>query len=236
MRGEEILALEGVGREAGGATLLAGLGFRIEAGERVALLGASGSGKSTLLRLLPRLDDPDRGTIRFAGRPLEAYDPLELRRSVRLVFQTAVALPGSAGENLEAAASLAGRDLGPADQRRLLENVGLEPERLERSADRLSGGERQRLSLARALVSEPRLLALDEPTAHLDLPAARTFLEAAKEVETIVVATHDLEAARGFAQRVLVLEAGRLVEDSPAEAFFDRPGSEAGRRLMEWEP
>jgi ABC-type multidrug transport system ATPase subunit len=227
-----LLELQEVTRRVDGMTLLEAVSFQVRPGERLALLGASGSGKSTLLRLLVRLDDPESGDLRFQGAPLVAQDPLVLRRQVRLVPQHAVALPGTVADNLQVAARLAQATLGPAEQEALLDRVGLAPELRDRSAERLSGGELQRLALARALISDPLVLALDEPTAHLDLPAARQLMGAASGVSTLLVATHDLAVVRDRASRVLVLEKGHLVEEGEAQHFLAGPTSREGRRLL----
>jgi putative ABC transport system ATP-binding protein len=176
--------------------------------------GPSGSGKSTLLRLLNRLADPDAGAVRYRGTDVRELDPLALRREVGLVPQLPALLAGSAGENVEFAARLAGRE--EVDVGEMLEAAGLSGSFAERDVSQLSVGEQQRVMLARALAQQPKVLLLDEPTSALDA-AARDAVEAtlASLRESfdlsLVLVTHDLEQARRMADWVLTMEEGRLV-------------------------
>jgi putative ABC transport system ATP-binding protein len=182
--------------------------FSIPSGS-TALLGPSGSGKSTLLRLLNRLADPDRGSVRFQGTDVRELDPLELRRRVGLVPQLPAPVPGSVADNVCFGPRLHGEDVDPEPPVRL---AGLDSSFLERDASRLSVGEQQRVMLARALALEPEVLLLDEPTAALD-DAAKEAVEAAlgglRGVDLVLV-THDRAQAERLAQRTIRLEAGRV--------------------------
>ncbi|MDX6652429.1 MAG: UDP-glucose/iron transport system ATP-binding protein [Solirubrobacterales bacterium] len=176
--------------------------------------GPSGSGKSTLLRLLNRLADPDAGAVRYRGTDVRELDPLALRREVGLVPQLPALLAGSAGENVEFAARLAGRE--EVDVGEMLEAAGLDGSFAERDGSQLSVGEQQRVMLARALAQQPKVLLLDEPTSALDA-AARDAVEAtlASLRESfdlsLVLVTHDLEQARRMADWVVTMEEGRVV-------------------------
>ena len=184
-----------------------------------AIVGPSGAGKSTLLRLLNRLADPDEGAISYAGRELDSYDPLALRREVALVPQLPALLEGTVGSNVAYAAELAGKRPDPG---RCLQLAGLDPEFADRDVSKLSVGEQQRSMLARALAQEPAVLLLDEPTSALD-HAARDAIEATlarlrRELEiSIVLVSHDPEQARRLADFVVRLEDGRVVEAGPLE-------------------
>jgi putative ABC transport system ATP-binding protein len=184
-----------------------------------AVVGPSGSGKSTLLRLLNRLADPDEGTINYHGRPLPEYDPLRLRREVSLVPQLPALLEGTVGSNLEFAAQLAAADGDPV---RCLALAGLDAGFAERDVAQLSVGEQQRAMLARALVQQPRVLLLDEPTAALD-EAARdaieeTLLHLRREIDvSIVLVSHDPAQARRLGDWVLRIDAGRVKQVGPVE-------------------
>jgi putative ABC transport system ATP-binding protein len=169
------------------AVVLRGVSASIPPGASC-VAGPSGSGKSTLLRLLDRLVDPDEGAVRYRGQDVRDYDPLELRREVRLV----------------------GRG---ADVPRLLELSGLDRRFAERDASQLSVGEQQRVMLARALALEPAVLLLDEPTSALDEDARdaveRTLLGLRSELElSYVLVTHDFGQAERLADWVLRLELG----------------------------
>lgn len=175
-----------------------------------AVLGRSGSGKSTLLRLLNRLADPDEGRVLFNGSDVRDYDPLELRRRVGLVAQLPALVAGSVADNVRYGPRLKGRDADPGGPLRL---AGLGAEFLDRDASRLSVGEQQRVMLARALALEPEVLLLDEPTAALDDAAKAEVEDALTRLRgvSLVLVTHERAQADRLADRVLHLEAGRVV-------------------------
>jgi putative ABC transport system ATP-binding protein len=201
-----------------GRPVLDSIGAEISAGA-TAIVGPSGSGKSTLLRLLNRLDDPDAGSISYRDRPLDAYDPLALRREVSLVPQLPALLEGTVESNLRYAAGLAGTEL---DTGRCLGLAGLASQFAGRDVAELSVGEQQRAMLARALAQQPGVLLLDEPTSALDHEARdaieATLAELRRELDiSLIVVSHDPEQARRLAERALRLQAGRVVACGPLE-------------------
>jgi putative ABC transport system ATP-binding protein len=200
-------------------TILDGVGFRIAAGEAVALVGASGSGKSTLLSLLAGLDQPSTGRVLLDGVALSTLDEDGRARirgeKVGFVFQCFQLLPAlTALENVMLPLELRGdRDAeGPA--RAILGRVGL-GERLGHYPRQLSGGEQQRVALARAFVTGPSLLFADEPTGNLDTETGRAVIDLLFELNaqagtTLVLVTHDERLAERC-RRILRLDRGRLV-------------------------
>jgi tungstate transport system ATP-binding protein len=198
----------------------------IQPGEILAIVGPSGAGKSTLLRLLNFIEAPSAGTITFAGRLVAAEPPREVLRQVTTVFQRPVMLSGSVRDNVGFGLRLRGQAT-TARVEVALANVGL-THLAEQSARKLSGGEAQRTALARALVLQPQVLLLDEPTANLDpynVGMIEEIIRAQNAVHgtTVVVVTHNVFQARRLAQRAAFLLAGRLVEMAPVEAFFNAP-------------
>jgi len=206
-----LFELHDVHASRGGAPVLRGVDLRIGAGA-TALLGPSGAGKSTLLRLLNRLADPDRGSVRFRGEDVRAHDPRALRRRACLVPQLPALLPGTVVDNLRFGPSLVGRSVGAA---RPLELAGLAASFADREAARLSVGEQQRVMLARALALEPEALLLDEPTSALDehtrAGVEATLAELAERTGvSMVLVTHDRAQANRLATRIVSLHDGRV--------------------------
>src|SRR3954468_10365183 len=202
----ELFELQGVWASRAGRPVLRDLSEAIPAGAS-AVLGPSGSGKSTLLRLLNRLADPERGTVRYRGADVRDRDVLELRRQVGLVPQLPAPLDGTVEENVRFGPRLAGRE---ADVPRALALAGLGEDFAGRVAHRLSVGEQQRVMLARALALEPDVLLLDEPTSALDPEARdaveRTLLDLRERLSlSYVLVTHDHAQAGRLADHVIAL-------------------------------
>ena len=202
--------------------VLRGVSMQVEPGEIVAVMGESGTGKSTLLHLLGALDRPTSGTVYFDGTDLFTKSDDELaafrNKAVGFVFQFHHLLPEfTALENVSMPALIQHRSPREVDDRarHLLDILGL-ADRAEHQPSALSGGEKQRVAVARALMNEPALVLLDEPTGNLD---ARTAAPLHQEIErlsddlgqTFVIVTHN-PALAGIASRVLRLEHGRLHE------------------------
>ena len=229
------LELEGVVFEAGGRKLIHDLDARLEAGPRTIVLGPNGAGKSLLLRLCHGLLRPSRGRISWhgqaegSGQPASGLDR-DTRRRQAMVFQRPVLLRRSALANVAYPLALRGLPRGEARARaaEALTRAGLDG-LANRPARVLSGGEQQRLALARAWVTEPEILFLDEPTASLDPAATRAVEDLVLQIHQagtkIVMTTHDLGQARRLADEVLFLHHGHLIEQGPAEAFFATPRS-----------
>ena len=199
--------------------ILRGLSFDVQAGERVALLGPNGAGKTTLLRLLAGSLRPQSGELEVLGLD-PARDGQRLRARVGVLsHRTHLYDELTVLENLRLYAALFDVDSSGRRIAALLEQLGLE-ERGQQRVDSLSRGLQQRVAVARALLHEPDLLLLDEPDTGLDLPAFRmleSLLLDGSTGRTIVMATHNLDAARRICGRGLVLVAGRLVSAEPLD-------------------
>ena len=209
------------------------LSLRIAAGERVALVGPSGAGKSTLLNLLLRLYEPTAGRVLIDGIDIRRFTRDSLRREIGIVLQDNILFGVSVRENIAYGRPDAPLDAIEAAARsaRAHEFIvdlpeGYDTEIGERGAT-LSGGQRQRLCLARALVKEPAILVMDEPTASIDAVSARLINEAVARVHrnrTLIVISHEYSDMASY-DRILVLQDGRLVESGAHEALLKARGT-----------
>jgi len=204
-----------------GVYALRDLSLSIDKGDFVFLTGPSGAGKSTFLRLLLRADLPSEGTLKVAGRELDALSPSEVqayRRTVGFIFQDFRLIPRfTVFQNV----SFVMRVLGVPEaiqQRKtfqVLKWVGLQ-HRMNALPEELSGGEQQRIAIARALVNDPQLILADEPTGNLDPDLSLEIMNLFREINargtTVVVATHDRELIRRVGRRSVTLDHGRVVE------------------------
>lgn len=204
-------------------------GLDVRRGEVLCLLGPTGAGKSTLLRLLAGLERPSEGSVGWEQAPEQLANlPLAIRRRITLVFQRPYLLNGTVRANVAYGLRLRDRRSAVADKvSEILHALRLE-QLADKPAHRLSGGQVQLISLARALVLEPDVLLLDEPTANLD-PAHVALVEKViheqlqRSVVAVVWATHNLFQARRVAQRVALMLGGHLVEVARTEEFFQSP-------------
>lgn len=216
---------------AGQKILLDGISLQITQPGITAIMGPNGAGKSLFIRCLHGLSQPDSGQITFAGQPIN--DSLRLRQA--LIFQKPVLLKRTVRQNLEFVHALRPTQTGN-NIKTALENVGLSS-LADQPAKQLSGGEQQRLALARALMTCPDILFLDEACANLD-PASvahieAILLEASKMGQKIILITHDIAQARRLADDLIFLHKGKLCEHSSAKDFFLRPKSAAARAYLD---
>jgi polar amino acid transport system ATP-binding protein len=221
--------------------VLRDLDLDVEPHDVVCLIGASGSGKSTLLRCLNLLETTDDGTIEFAGEDIT--DPRVDARAVRsrmgLVFQAYNLFPHmTVLDNLTLAPrKVHGLSRAEAESRArdLLDRFGLADKAAEHP-DRLSGGQQQRAALARALVTDPSLVLLDEVTSALDPELVGEVLDIVRDLAqggmTMVLATHEMAFAREVASRVCFLDGGVILEQGPPEQIFAAPAHERTRQFL----
>lgn len=231
-----MFALREVTKRYGALTALHPLDLHVEAGRTLVLIGPSGSGKSTLLRLLAGLDEPTCGDVRLMGEPIT----VAARRHMGYVVQGGGLFPHlTALGNIE----LVARHLGWSPARRLARAteltrlVRLPEDALHRYPVQLSGGQAQRVSLMRALMLDPDVLLFDEPLGALD-PITRYELQTdLREIfgtlsRTVVMVTHDLAEATFFADRILLMNDGRVVQDGTPADLMDRPAGAFVERFV----
>ncbi len=209
-------------------SVLSGINWELPEGEHYTILGPNGAGKTTLLRLLNLLLRPGGGTLRFRGIDISRAANIDLRnfrQEMAFVFQSPVLFKGTVKQNIEYGLSL--RNCPPAEKNQrgeaIIEQAGLSL-LTQKKATELSGGEAQRVAVARALVLEPQILLLDEPTTNLDRENQRLIedlLEAytQRKDTTLLLVTHSLRQAQKLTQRAVILEQGVLRWQGSIEAM-----------------
>jgi polar amino acid transport system ATP-binding protein len=225
----------------GSFTALDRVSFDIYDGEKVVIIGPSGSGKSTLLRSINRLEEIDGGRIVVDGMDLcdPKTDIIKVREEVGMVFQAFNLFPHKTVlENLTLAQIVVRkRSKKDAEERAmaLLEKVGL-VEKAQAYPGKLSGGQQQRVAIARSLAMDPKMLLFDEPTSALDPEMIGEVLDVmkglAREGMTMAVVTHEMGFAREVADRVIFMDAGRIVEEGTPEHFFTAPNHERAKLFL----
>jgi polar amino acid transport system ATP-binding protein len=236
-----ILDVRGLKKRFGALEVLKGIDFAVAAQELVFVIGPSGSGKSTLLRCCNRLEEPDGGSIRVDG--VDLMDPKcdinAMRRRIGMVFQSFNLYPHmtALGNVTLALRKVIGRNRRDADAagRDALERVGLADKAGAYPAE-LSGGQQQRVAIARALSLEPKIMLFDEPTSALDPELVGSVLAVMRDMRragmTMVVVSHEMRFAREAADRVMFMEAGRIVEEGPPERIFSAPENARTRAFV----
>jgi len=229
--------------------VLHGIDHTQQAGEAVVLIGPSGCGKSTFLRCLNQLETPDAGRITIGGVTVEAgtngssskskAQQHQLRLRTGMVFQSFNLFPHlTVLQNITEAPTVVKhmpKKQAEALAHHLLVKVGLE-NKTESYPSQLSGGQQQRVAIARALAMEPQVMLFDEPTSALDPELREEVLgvmrQLAEEGMTMIVVTHEMQFARGIADRVLFFDAGRVAECGSPEQIFDSPQNERTREFL----
>ena len=225
----------------GSLHVLRGIDLTVNEREVVVVIGPSGSGKSTMIRTINRLEPIDSGTLMVDGMKVHEkdVDVNALRRDVGMVFQSFNLFPHlTAAENVMLA-PMKVRGVSKTEARAraeaLLAKVGI-PEKADVHPARLSGGQQQRVAIARALAMEPKIMLFDEPTSALDAEMIREVLDVmrdlAKEGMTMLVISHEVGFAREASDRVVFMDAGRIIEDTPTAEFFERPREERSRQFL----
>ncbi len=238
-----MLTINNLHKRFGKVVAVADVSLEVKQGETVVLMGPSGCGKSTTIRTINRLVEPDGGEVIFAGRDLTAMSSEEIRavrKRIGFVFQQFNLIGRlTAEENVMLGLVMDGMPKEAARDKALaaLTKVGLESCRGQKPGE-LSGGQQQRVGIARALAFEPELMLWDEPTASLDPILVREVLVVMEELakyraSTMVVVTHELPFALHVADRLVLMDKGRVVEEGVPDKVFVTPASEVGQRYKE---
>jgi osmoprotectant transport system ATP-binding protein len=235
-----MLEFRGVSKSFDGTIVVHPFDLSIEPGEVVVLLGPSGCGKTTILRMVAGLVAPTAGQITVDSIPLSNQTVSAVRRKLGYVIQEGGLFPHlTAFENVTLMPRHDGWPRKKVDERltQLVQMTQFPTTGLDRYPNELSGGQRQRLSLMRALFLDPRILLLDEPLGALD-PLIRAGLQRdlndvfSRTAATVLLVTHDLVEAGRFADRVCVMNAGRIVQQGPFSEILENPGDEFVREFV----
>ena len=240
---EEILEVSHLNKFYGDWQALHDINFDLKKGEVLALLGPSGSGKSTLIRCLNGLEEYRDGEIVFNGAKVEPSEKnwQRLRQKIGMVFQSYDLFPNmTVLENiLLGPTKVQKRDRATVEQEALalLDRVGLK-EHANSYPRQLSGGQKQRVAIVRALALQPEVMLFDEVTASLDPEMVRGILDIIKELAndgsmTMLIVTHEMNFAAQIADRVLFLEDGRILEDTPGQQFFTNAQTKRAQDFLE---
>ena len=238
---DAVIEFKSVNKWFGKMHVLHDITLAVKAGEVVVVCGPSGSGKSTLIRCVNALEPVQGGELVVLGESLTrpGVSLSALRTRVGMVFQSFNLFPHMTVLENIMLAPVKVRGLSKADAlrtaRTLLERVRI-PDKAEHYPANLSGGQQQRVAIARALAMEPKIMLFDEPTSALDPEMINEVLDVmtdlAKDGMTMIVVTHEMGFARRVADRVVFMEAGRIVEVQQPERFFDHPQSERTRAFL----
>ena len=236
-----LIALEGVGKWYGAYHALRDINLTVRKGEKIVLCGPSGSGKSTLIRCINHLEEIQEGTITVEGTKLtdsvRAIDAV--RREVGMVFQSFNLFPHKTIMENCTLAPMRVKGLSKADAdetaRKYLARVRI-LDQADKYPAQLSGGQQQRAAIARALCMEPKAMLFDEPTSALDPEMVKEVLDTmiglARDGMTMICVTHEMGFARQVAERVLFLEGGQIIEDSPPQVFFNQPRTDRAKAFL----
>ena len=239
---EPVLTIEHLKKEYDGQKVLDDVSLQVHQGEVIVIVGPSGSGKSTLLRCINALEDIQGGEIRLRGELIRqnSKNLPEMRRKVGMVFQNYELFPHlTVLDNILLApvkAQKRSRQEVREEALALLERVGLK-EKADSWPRQLSGGQKQRVAIVRALCMHPEILLFDEVTAALDPEMVREVLDVivnlADQGKTMLIVTHEMSFARAVADRIILLEDRRILEESDPEQFFTAPKTEQAKKFLQ---
>jgi polar amino acid transport system ATP-binding protein len=240
MHTKPIIQIDNLHKHFGQTAALNGVDMEVFPGEVVVVIGPSGSGKSTLLRCINRLETFEAGSIVVDDIPLTTAENINaIRTEVGMVFQSFNLFPHlTVLENVTVAQKVVRKRSKPDAAeiaRNLLEKVGI-PEKADQYPGQLSGGQQQRVAIARALAMNPRIMLFDEPTSALDPEMIQevldVMLQLAEEGMTMVVVSHEMGFARAAADRAVLMDEGKIVEEAPPEVLFNHPTEDRTKAFL----
>ena len=210
-------------------TALDNVSFCAQEGEFLSVIGSSGSGKTTLGRILANILDFDKGSVKYFGKEPREYGSTEFAGIVQMIFQNPYA---SLNPKLKIRASFMEAFTGRKDSdtegiiEKVLKSVGLDKSVLDNYPHQFSGGQRQRIAVARVLLKNPKLIIADEPFASLDIYSQNQMLDIFAGIKSlggisVMLITHDIAAAANFAQRMIIMDQGKIIKDDSADNIFN---------------
>ena len=235
-----------IDREVDRVRAVDGIGFRVERGQTLGLVGESGSGKSTACRAVLGLTKPSSGSVRFEGREIAGLSRRRmrpLRREMQMIFQDPYAslnprkrVGQIVGDPLKRQDVASGAELRKRVHE-LLERVGLASEHYNRFPHEFSGGQRQRIGIARALAPRPKLVIADEPVSALDVSIQAQVINLLRDLQkrmglTMLFVAHDIGVVRHIADRIAVMNKGKIVEEGTADQVCEQPRDEYTKKLL----
>ena len=239
---ETVLSISHLTKRFDNQTILEDLSLEVREGEVIVIVGSSGCGKSTLLRCINALEDIQGGEVRLRGELIrhDGKNLPELRQKIGMVFQNYELFPHlTVLENILLApmkAQKRSRQDVREEALALLDRVGLK-DKADSWPRQLSGGQKQRVAIVRALCMHPEILLFDEVTAALDPEMVREVLDVivnlADQGKTMLIVTHEMPFARAVADRIILLEDRKILEDSSPEQFFTAPKTEQAKKFLQ---
>ena len=239
---EPVLTIEHLTKKYESQTVLYDVNLQVHKGEVIVIVGPSGSGTSTLLRCINALEEIQSGGIRLGDRPIRAgaKDLPEIRQKIGMVFQSYELFPHLTVMNNILLAPMKAQHRAKeevtTEAMTLLTRVGL-ADKADSYPRQLSGGQKQRVAIVRALCMHPEILLFDEVTAALDPEMVREVLEVilqlADQKKTMLIVTHEMQFARAVADRIILLDDGKIRDDTTPEEFFGAPKTDLARRFLQ---
>lgn len=236
-----VIEFRNVTKRYGEHVVLRGFALSVEEGERIAMIGRSGCGKTTVLKMVNALLVPDEGEVLVNGTEVRQVNQILLRRQIGYVIQNTGLFPHlNVEKNIAYVPSLSHawtKTQRKHETERLLELVGLEPAMANRYPSELSGGQKQRVGIARALAAQPKILLMDEPFGAVDEITRRSLQEELLRLcgelcLTVLFVTHDIREAMKIGSRVLVMDAGELIQVAVPDEILQAPANGFVRELV----